>query len=182
MITDEPLDARYLYWLYDQISSVDVTDPSQSYSLLIEHAFRTEFYWSVPNDDNRVADGVDLRHEFLDSIGAERDKNFMEIECSILEMLVALCRHLAFNSNLTPRFWFTKLLDNLAIAHLTDLVYKSRPGSSDIADMAWHDIVYRNYKRNGDGGLFPLKRPRQDQREVEIWYQMSAYLLENNYS
>ena len=32
---------------------------------------------------------------------------------------------------------------------------------------------------NGTGGLFPLKRPRVNQRRVEVWYQMSEYLMEN---
>jgi hypothetical protein len=182
MITNEPLDARYLYWLYDQISVVENTNPAESYGYLIEHAFRTEFYWSVPNDDNRIADGVDLRSEFLEHIGAERDANFMEIECSMLEVLVALCRHLSLNSDFDSYFWFKKILDNLAIGHITDDIYGSRLDSTDVVDMVWHDVIYRDYRPNGQGGLFPLKRPKKDQRNVEIWYQMSAYLLENKYS
>ena len=182
MTSNEPLDAKYLYWLYDQISPLEVTDPDFSFQYLIEHAYRTEFYWSVPNDDNRIADGVDLRREFLDHIGAERDTNFMEIGCSMLEMLVALCRVLSFNTGHNTRFWFSKLMENLSIAHMTDTIYKERLDSTEVVDMVWHDIIHRTYKRNGDGGLFPLKRPGQDQRKIEIWYQMSAYLIENYYS
>jgi hypothetical protein len=32
---------------------------------------------------------------------------------------------------------------------------------------------------NGTGGLFPLKMPKVNQRRVEIWYQMSAFIEEN---
>ena len=39
--------------------------------------------------------------------------------------------------------------------------------------------VERRYKRSGEGGLFPLKNAAKDQRKVEIWYQLSSYLLEN---
>ena len=31
-----------------------------------------------------------------------------------------------------------------------------------------------------DGGLFPLKFVKQDQRFVELWYQLNAYILEMN--
>jgi hypothetical protein len=42
-------------------------------------------------------------------------------------------------------------------------------------------IIERTYQRNGVGGLFPLKRDKKDQRKVELWYQMNAYLIENYY-
>ena len=40
-------------------------------------------------------------------------------------------------------------------------------------------LLERRYLEDGDGGLFPLKCPRKDQRRVEIWYQMSAWVIEN---
>jgi len=43
-----------------------------------------------------------------------------------------------------------------------------------------HAVIWRTYNENGNGGLFPLRDSDQDQRQVEIWYQLSAYLLENS--
>lgn len=41
-------------------------------------------------------------------------------------------------------------------------------------------INKRLYNEDGTGGgLFPLRHATQDQREVELWYQMMAYLTEN---
>ena len=40
-------------------------------------------------------------------------------------------------------------------------------------------FVRREYDFNGRGGLFPLKNVQNDQRKVEIYYQMLAYLSEN---
>ena len=181
MASDEPIDDQYLYWLCTQISETVKHPASESYQFLIEHAYKTEFYWSVPNDHNRVADGVDLRFEFLEDEGFERDQNFIEIDCSILEMLVALCRRLEFATDRSPNFWFKTLLDNLSIAQLTDQMFSDDLMASETLDDIWGAIVYRHYQRNGAGGLFPLKRSRVDQRKVEIWDQMSAYLMENNY-
>ena len=42
-------------------------------------------------------------------------------------------------------------------------------------------IIDRGYSRRGVGGLFPLKYSKNDQRKVELWYQMHSYLIENYY-
>jgi hypothetical protein len=39
-------------------------------------------------------------------------------------------------------------------------------------------VIYRNYESNGHGGFFPLEDPDEDQRRVELWYQLNAYLNE----
>ncbi len=66
-------------------------------------------------------------------------------------------------------------------------------GSLDQVDMILDRMVERTYKRNGEGGLFPLRGPKccgdvlieegvyplRDQRGVEIWYQMCDWMLEN---
>ena len=48
----------------------------------------------------------------------------------------------------------------------------------DIVADAMAAIIWRTYDSNGYGGLFPLRNPREDQRKVELWYQLNAYLLE----
>jgi len=182
MISDSNLDGIYLDWLIDQVALLDSLNPARTYKLLVEQMHRIEFFWSVPNDDNRIADGVDLRLEFLNSIGAtERDGNFMEVNCSVMEMLVALCRRLAFQSGKDEYFWFRQLLDNIGIGIYNDEAYMRLIDATETIDLAWHEVIHRKYRANGRGGLFPLKHPRKNQKEVEIWYQMSAYLLENNY-
>ena len=43
---------------------------------------------------------------------------------------------------------------------------------------AIYRFMNRDYDSNGRGGLFIVNNPRQDLREVEIWYQMHWYLNE----
>lgn len=38
----------------------------------------------------------------------------------------------------------------------------------------------RAYQSNGAGGLFTLISPNVDMRQLDIWYQLMAYLNENN--
>ena len=40
-------------------------------------------------------------------------------------------------------------------------------------------VMDRLYDMHGNGGLFPLRKPSKDQRKVELWYQMSEYLLQD---
>jgi hypothetical protein len=139
--------------------------------------FQTEFVWTVPNDDNRVADGRCLRDEFL----LERDIHpvdsaWYELGCSFFEMLIGLSRRLAFEAGEDSKWWFWKLLDNLNFRNFAD----DNIFDDDEVSLRLDEVIWRRYEPNGMGGLFPLAHPKEDQTKVEIWYQMNAYLLENN--
>lgn len=149
-------------------------DPHKSYWKLAKAMHQKEFVWLVPNDDNRVEDGRLLRYDFIAEEELDVDREWMELGCSFLEMLVALVQRLSFEDGDSPHAWFLQLLDNLGFLDCTD----ANPYPPADIDAALDAVIWRTYRANGRGGLFPLRRPQQDQREVEIWYQQSAYLLE----
>lgn len=171
------LDERYLTWLYSQIASVTVRNPRRTYWTILRVLYSTEFVWFVPNDDNRAEDGRELRYEFFadEDIRWDSEPEWMSLGCSMLELLVGLSRRLSFEDDRPPRQWFWEMMSNLGLDHFTDSVkfYEAE------VDTVLSDVIWRTYDQNGRGGLFPLRRPTKDQREVEIWYQLSAYLLEN---
>lgn len=174
---NEPLDELYLRWLYSQVASVKSRIRARTYWGLFRQLYTTEFVWIVPNDDNRVMDGQLLREEFLqDSEIEEVDEVWMALGCSYLEMLIGLSRRLSFEGGGEPLEWFWHILHNIELDELNDAQEIPREEISEKLNV----ITFRTYKRNGIGGLFPLKRTRVDQRDVEIWYQMNAYLLENS--
>lgn len=140
--------------------------------------YEKPFLWSVPNDDNRIEDGKDLRWEFMGESGLPEDNVWLSLECSMLEMLIALARRASFESYGTQTDWFWEFMDNVGFREYTDEVY-SKDVSRNV-DAALERIIHRTYAYNGNGGLFPLKHPFDDQRKVEIWYQMSNYLLEDD--
>lgn len=172
------LDDLYLPWLYSQIGgrSVKVKDRSRTHWSLLKQLYSIEFVWIIPNDDNRAEDGKNLRYEFVDERGYyDVDPDWMGLGCSFLEMLVGLSRRLSFESDREPRYWFWHLLENLGLTGYTDHVRYNREEVDDIANT----VIWRTYEKDGRGGLFPLSYTNQDQREVEIWYQLSAYLLQD---
>lgn len=173
-----PLDEVYFDWLYDQVGSVPDARPSRTYLKVLELMFFKEFVWIVPNDDNRAEDGRDLRREFLDEVGIHNpDNNWMALGCSMLELFIGIARRLAFEAEGEPRDWFWLLMRNVGLDFYNDTTRFTKKVKEDIEEIL-DDVIWRTYHPNGQGGLFPLEQPHQDQRDVEIWYQLSAYLLE----
>lgn len=175
-----PLDELYLTWLYSQVGSVKLKDPARTYWSLLRHLYTNEFVWFVPNDDNRMEDGRELRKEFIREQDIDYiDFEWLELGCSVLEMLIGLSRRLSFQAEGEARGWFWMLVDNLGLLEFTDAELGDDPAKHRYVDRTIERMVQRGYKRNGEGGLFPLHHAREDQRRVEIWYQMHAFLLEN---
>lgn len=174
----KPLDELYFTWLYGQVSSVKEKNPSRTYWVLLRHLYQKEFVWIIPNDDNRSEDGKELRYLFVEEQGIRSvDKNWYHLGCSIFEMLIALSRRLAFETDDEPLGWFWKMIENLGLERFNDNV----PYPKDEIEEILNTVIFRTYKRNGSGGLFPLRRTSKDQREVEIWYQVCDYILELGY-
>jgi len=172
---NEPVEEVYFNWLYHKLASVDVPTPSLTFYTLLRELHNTEFVWSVQGDDNRAQDGLDIRREFFRNSFVVMDSYWEHIGCSTLEMLFGLSRRGEFNTSMSARDWFWLLLDNLHLAQLSD----ARSGVSNKVQKTIDIFLSRKYQANGFGGLFPLKRPIQNQQEVEIWYQFHAYIYEN---
>lgn len=172
---DGPLDELYFTWLYRQVGDPGIKNPNLTYWRTFRQLYSKEFIWFVPNDDNRIADGKDLRYEFVDDSGLnDVDIGWMGLGCSMLELLIGLSRRLAFEAEGKPRDWFWHMMKNLGLVEYND----RHPSGEVEVDEILDRVIWRTYRGDGHGGLFPLKNAREDQREVELWYQLSAYVLE----
>lgn len=173
-----PLDELYFTWLYSKVGSVEEANPSRTYWALCRKLFTKEFIWFVANDDNRAEDGRDLRDEFLNEEGiVSVTIDWMRLGCSMFEFLIALSRRLDFEAEQSIEYWFWFLMDQLGLKQYCDRVQLPEEHVDEILDR----VIWRTYEPDGQGGLFPLREPHKDQRQVEIWYQLSAFLLENGY-
>lgn len=181
----EGIRASYFRWLCDIITDGD-EEQFRTYEGLLTYLFSCDFHYIAPLDDNRYADGIDLRYRF----GVERriDHRIIAQEldrfsCTVLEMMVALaCRieqQVMSDDDYGDRTskWFWGMIDNLGLIKIRN---------PDISD---EDIDYmidtverfllRRYEPNGEGGLFTVKNTKFDLRTVDIWYQAMLYLSEN---
>lgn len=153
------------------------------YSRLLAQLHGVEFYSLVPNDDNRGADGEQLRNNYIDEVGPTGAPSLPQGPCTVLEMLMGMARRLEFELlggryERPAREWFWVLIDNLELDWCDDVAYSNRETSKEV-DSKIKDLLERQYDTNGEGGLFPLHHAQKDQRRVEIWYQMSAWVIEN---
>lgn len=178
MSNDPLLEERYFDWLYGRVALSKIRNPARRYYRLCEQLFQTEFRWFVPNDDNRVEDARELRQFFMDEMHIRlSDDDWYGMDASVLEVLIALSDRLSFEADGAPDVWFWHILDNLDLHQYNDAVYTTG-GAHASVEMILNRLMDRTYSPSGHGGLFPLERAREDQTTVEIWYQMSAYLLE----
>lgn len=171
---NESLDDIYLPWLYSQVGNVKERNKSLTYWNLFRQMHSIEFIWLVPNDDNRAEDGRGLRYEWATEEGISPDSTWLALGCTFFEMMIALSRRLAFEADGHNATWFWHLMGNLGLQSCTD---RSGYNYAEV-DERINRVIWRTYDRNGRGGLFPLRNARNDQREIELWYQMSAYLLD----
>lgn len=171
------LRERYFYWLYRK-----VVDPDTHYKKLLKRLHETEFTFTIPMDENRMEDGLELRYRF----GAENGIRDVEIvntidifPCSVFEMMVALCIRCEEGimddpeiGNRTSR-WFISMLESLGLAGMVDQRY-----DQNYVDERIRILLERQYSPDGRGGLFYIPGCDEDMRNVQIWYQMNWYLNE----
>jgi hypothetical protein len=164
------IDYDYFMWLISQVA----TPPnSKTYNELFMRMHDLEFVWMVPNDDNRVKDGLELRAEFLD--GA---RGRLKLEgVSILEVLVSLSRRVAFLAGGESDLWAWRLIKNLGLNRAADPITEAQVNR---IENTLEGLVWRTYQPDGRGGFFPLKHPAKDQTKIEIWFQMNAYVIERD--
>lgn len=169
----------YYQWLYQNIR---INTDKRSYFLLVKALHQKEFYWTIPRDDNRAMDGRGLREDFfLDCSLA----GVISGPCTMLEMLIGLSRRMGgilYDPDKGDQMsvWFWEMMSNCGLGRFTDEDFMSVGGEYEV-QIILNRILERTYKRNGEGGLFPLKYSNKDQRKVEIWYQMNQYVVEKYY-
>lgn len=162
-------DQAYFEWLISQITIPN----GKTYNELFERMHKMEFVWTVPNDDNRIRDGIDLRFIFLNNT----HKALSLETVTLLEVLIGLSKRVAFTAGGNPPAWAWKLIKNLRLNKATDPLIGVK---ANRVEEIIYALIWRTYEKNGQGGFFPLSYPTEDQTKVEIWYQMNAYVNEMN--
>lgn len=175
-MTEEPIEDTYFRWLCAKVQKLKgVPTPSLTYWKLFQCLHSTEYVWLIANDDNRVEDGLELRTFFLREAGyAQEDSLWYSSPCSFLEMLIAFAYRAEFSSEENYIYWFWKFIDNLGFTQYCDGNFYN----VDSIQEALERVIFRLYESDGRGGLFPLKNPQRDQRNIEIWYQFCDYLVD----
>jgi hypothetical protein len=178
-MTKNELRNRYFNWMC-QLVCDNKYYKKTSYKRLLSYLYNRDFVYIIDMDGNRAEDGVDLRYRFSYEFKYPQPMvaSFLDNKpCSILEMMIALAfrceEHIMNNPAIGDRtgHWFWNMMDNLGIDRMTDSNY-----DENSLDRIILTFLNREYGRNGEGGLFKIRRNNRDLRSVEIWHQMCWYL------
>lgn len=167
---------HYYHWLLNL-----VCDDYQInlYERLFTALYNTEFTWTVDRDENRAADGIDLRADFSEKEGIDlyQCRKVLDGPCNVLEMMIGLacrCEDSIMGDDdfgdRTPK-WFWLMIQNLDLDHMENSRY-----DDEQVHFAISTFINRTYTRDGQGGLFYIDGCKKDLRKAEIWYQMCWYL------
>ena len=169
-VSDEEL---YFDWL---VRSIGLDTLPESFTTLVRTLDAIPFVWHLPMDENRALKVIELREEFLGHVST------INKTVSVLEVLVALSSEFLDivgyeyqTKRLGDIFW--ELLDNLGL-----LIYNDSEmlGSVSMDSVRFTVSIWldRAFKPNGVGSIFPLEKPKQNQKYTDIWYQMNYYIGE----
>lgn len=201
-LSDENERAQTLYfnWLCVLVHADDYL--GKEWYILAKTLHDIEYYWLIPNDDNRANDGIKLREVWLSTIKNEAEDlgvgTYIPLDalsgpCTMLEMMVGLASRI--ESDIMQRddegnrtwIWFWHMVSNLLGGEnfwdgwYSDDVITPVEGNT-IREMV-RRCLDREYEADGFGGcLFPITQGASeacDRREVELWYQAQDWITEN---
>lgn len=159
---------KYKQWLLKKVGFDD-----NHYKKLIQFLDQTNYIWNIDWDENREMDGRYLREE------CNLDLNPMDAPVSVLEVLIAFAiriddEYLGDPRDPHPEVIFSEMLDNLGLLYYDDSHFSWSAIQNSLR--VW---LNREFEPNGVGSPFPLRHPPYDQREIQLWDQMNAYISEN---
>lgn len=174
----------YFLWLCDKVREEGY---DRLFDALHSFEFSEETAKFVGNDYNRVEDGRELRYLYFLESGQSPLEEVPEGTCSVFEMMIALARKMKMNLDAhTVYYWFWELARNIELEDFTDEVLedpKRRVELKHIID----NVLRRRVVKGRFYTFFPIKNVTKNvtkvsqcyKNDLEIWYQMSQYLIEN---
>lgn len=179
-MTQNDVIDEYFGWLFSLVCKNRYSSQF-SFRKLLMQLHNTVFRYSIPKDQNRAEDGINLRwrfvceNEFPDHY--ETIMSYLDGPCSVLEMMIALALRCEENIMDDPNIgnrtsqWFWHMIVNLGLGSMTDDQF-----DKIFVEETIERFLDRRYEPDGRGGLFTVRDCGTDLRTVEIWYQLCWYL------
>lgn len=142
--------------------------------MVLMELYATEFIPELELDDNLIDNCYCMRDRFLDDTGhiAVIDKPI-----SILEIMVYVSVEaedtIMSNDIYGDRtgLWFWEMMNSLGLDNMNNLKY-----DEDEANYILEKFMNHQYRKDGKGGLFTIKKSKYDARTESIWGQAMEYL------
>ena len=180
----EELRERYFEWLHRSVYRVSKYDQDDTYSfrMLSRELLEIPYHYDIPRDELRVGDGIRLRYKFGAQFGYDDQTIVCSLDdkpCSVFEVMVALAKRCESDIMANPSYgnrtiqWYNDMIVSLGLGGQYNLNFDAAKVHEAAERMMNHE-----YEPNGKGGLFTVRHPIRDMRELELWSQMCDYLNE----
>lgn len=164
----------YFDWLYFRVRNQHHSKRA-SFRKLLSCLHSIDFRYSVDYDENRAADGVNMRWYYVDDGGYDEILQWDE-PCTVLEMLIGLAIQMETimthpDIDYQAGHWFWMMISNLGLDYMSDGKFDRRHVYGAVSI-----FLDRAYEPDGYGNIIFIEDCDTDLRKVEIWQQMCWYL------
>lgn len=187
-MNEERIKTEYLCYLMNR-AQVEA-EGDRGYLKLCAALHSLEFRPMLEMDENRSSECMALRNDFSeqydnpDEILYILDRIF-GFDGTWMEILVVLAEKIAYDLadseyEAGTGKWFQEMLENCGLNEETDDQFEDDPYNE--FQKVCNIVAVINHRRfgwDGEGGLFPLRWPKRDQRYAELIMQMNDYIEEN---
>lgn len=166
------IQEEYFEWIYQELDG-------KGWRKLLTRLHEIPFYSINPLDDNRFADGLNVRTRFCEYAGVPvnvMNIKMKDIKCSVLEVMYGLALRgedtIMADEDYGDRasMWFWIMVKSLGLYDMTNDKY-----DYDFVEHTIARFLERDYEPDGRGGLFTIPNCKRDLRDVDIWMQMSLF-------
>lgn len=182
------LKTEYLCYLMNRVQVE--AEGARGYLELCKMLQNTAFVPILYMDENRSYECRELHREFAEAYdepeGTADILDGLSSEYgSMMEILVILADKMTYELSESEYEagvgkWFAEMLENCGLLEYDNETFESdTDGSSDYVNDILATVIFRKYGWDGEGGLFPLRYPKGDQRYEELITQMNDYIEEN---
>lgn len=178
--SDSVIQESYLNWLCT-IGGADDNAFGNGYHILFKVLHEIPFKVILERDNNRLSDALRLREMFKDVSCYALYDCIDNMPVSFLELLISLALRMEFIISSSEDIdetaqWVWVLLSNLNLIWYDDTTWDDNKELE--VYYICQSVMSRAYNSTGQGGFFPLKDSKDDQRNVELWYQLNYFLNE----
>lgn len=164
----------YFEWLYSIVKN-ERRSKRASYKKLLSTLHNIEFKYFIDYDENRAADGIEMRWRYVCEGGNKAILKWKE-PCTVLEMILGLAYQMEYIMDdpildYKVGHWFWIMISNLELDRMTDSKFNKNEVYGRI-----FIFLERKYEPNGEGNIIKIDNTDTDLRDVEIWWQMCWYL------
>jgi hypothetical protein len=163
----------YFTWLLNSVSYHQSPQDERKVVDILSILHSIDYFSLISGDENRYADALELRSEFVELSGCSLPEDFLIRPPTTLEFFIALANRIGLYLDESANGWFWEMLGNLGIY---------RDSFSGDVNVDWvKETIFiflsRDFNKNGTGGIFPNRYSNRDQRTLEVRYQFNEYIL-----